>query len=48
MLQFVDRDTYKNAIINPERAFLLYVDNEKYPYKQTLNWAVILLTTELS
>lgn len=28
MLQFVDRDTYKNAIINPERAFLLYVDNE--------------------
>lgn len=27
MLQFVDRDTYKNAIINPERAFLLYVDN---------------------
>ena len=28
MIQFVDRDTYKNAIINPERAFLLYVDNE--------------------
>ncbi|MCI6825685.1 MAG: hypothetical protein MR885_10030 [Ruminococcus bromii] len=28
MLQFVVRDTYKNAIINPERAFLLYVDNE--------------------
>lgn len=28
MLQFVDRDTYKNAIINPERVFLLYVDNE--------------------
>lgn len=28
MLQFVDRDTYKNAIINPELAFLLYVDNE--------------------
>ena len=28
MLQFVDRDTYKNAIINPERALLLYVDNE--------------------
>lgn len=28
MLQFVDRDTYKNAINNPERAFLLYVDNE--------------------
>lgn len=28
MLQFVDRDTYKNAIINPERAFLLYVNNE--------------------
>lgn len=28
MLQFVDRDTYKNTIINPERAFLLYVDNE--------------------
>lgn len=28
MLQFVDRDTYKYAIINPERAFLLYVDNE--------------------
>ena len=28
MLQFVDRDTYKNAIINPERAFLLYVDNK--------------------
>lgn len=28
MLQFVYRDTYKNAIINPERAFLLYVDNE--------------------
>ena len=28
MLQFVDRDTYKNAIINPEQAFLLYVDNE--------------------
>lgn len=28
MLQFVDRDAYKNAIINPERAFLLYVDNE--------------------
>lgn len=28
MIQFVDRDTYKNTIINPERAFLLYVDNE--------------------
>lgn len=28
MIQFVDRDTYKNVIINPERAFLLYVDNE--------------------
>lgn len=28
MLQFVDRDTYKNAIINTELAFLLYVDNE--------------------
>lgn len=28
MLQFVDRDTYKNAINNPKRAFLLYVDNE--------------------
>ena len=28
MIQFVDRDTYKNAINNPERAFLLYVDNE--------------------
>lgn len=28
MLQFVDRDTYKNAIINPERAILLYIDNE--------------------
>ena len=28
MIQFVDRDTYKNAIINPERAFLLYDDNE--------------------
>lgn len=28
MLQFVDRETYKDAIINPERAFLLYVDDE--------------------
>ena len=28
MLQFVDRDTYKKSLINPERAFLLYVDEE--------------------
>ena len=28
MLQFVDRETYKDAIINPERAFLLYVDDK--------------------
>ena len=28
MLQFVDIDTYKKSLINPERAFLLYVDEE--------------------
>lgn len=28
MLQFVDKDTYKKSLINPERAFLLYVDEE--------------------
>ena len=28
MLQFVDRDTYKKSLINPERAYLLYVDEE--------------------
>lgn len=28
MLQFVDRETYKDTIINPERAFLLYVDDK--------------------
>lgn len=49
MLQFVDRDTYKNAIINPERAFLLYVDNEnKISLQADIDWAAILLTTELS
>lgn len=28
MLQFVDMESYKKAIKNPERAFLLYVDDE--------------------
>lgn len=55
MLQFVDRDTYKNAIINPERAFLLYVDNENKISLQTdielggdpVNYRVELMDFEL-
>lgn len=56
MLQFVDRDTYKNAIINPERAFLLYVDNENKISLQTdielgvdpVNYRVELMDFELA
>lgn len=29
MLQFVDIESYKKAIKNPERAFLLYVDDQR-------------------
>lgn len=29
MLQFVDIESYKKAIRNPERAFLLYVDDQR-------------------
>ena len=55
MLQFVDRDTYKNAIINPERAFLLYVDNENKIFLQAdielggdpVNYRVELMDFEL-